>query len=65
MCVYLYSQLSSNHVIELIADYAKDDNDLKKEYLPLRSVMQKVDCLIDIWNHYSKKYSLLTINIIL
>ena len=52
MRVYLDAQLLSSHIIELIDNYTKDDNNLNEEYSPLRLVIKKIDCLIDIQNNY-------------
>ena len=48
MRVYLDAQLLPIHIIELIDNYTKDDNNLNEEYSPLRLVIKIIDCLIDI-----------------
>ena len=42
MRIYLAVQSLSNHVIELIDDYAKDNNDLKDEYSTLSLVIKQM-----------------------
>ena len=42
MRIYLAVQSLSNHVIELIDDYAKDNNNLKDEYSTLSLVIKQM-----------------------
>lgn len=57
MRVHLAAQVLSRNVHKMLSDYCGEDDNKLKEYDSLMYMIERLDTLIDIWNHpYDKKF---------